>query len=409
MQKRSREDMSLRSLDLIRLVTQDVQAPQRATEFRYMLILLNMGTAGERPEELLQAAPDSEDLFLPAWLTGRKSIGRTDETELIHSILQKCGLQHVEVLYDSRYLVLLYGREHAFLTCYQSAAKRLVSQLELQRGAPVGYILSPITDDPSKLHQIYRVASLRYELSEFRGEFPQNLLSGYEEDARSAGTDPTLRDAERRLYLKLVNLDFAGAEACLLELIDAVGTPFYSDVPLLKARLFCILEMAAYHLAFQTGRDREMSELTPQYMGSFLGAATAGALLALGQDYIHLLDAHFGNRTDRMSLIMKQILGYFSDHYMESTTNISAIAAHFHISPQQFSRDFRKYTGTSPSHYLQKIRIERAEQLLLDTSLSNEQIAERVGFSNVKGLYRALQETEGVTPSQFRRKGRVSP
>lgn len=67
------------------------------------------------------------------------------------------------------------------------------------------------------------------------------------------------------------------------------------------------------------------------------------------------------------------------------------------------ARDFKKLVGVSPSNYLRQIRLDRAKQLLLDTAMSNEQIAAHVGFGNVKRFYRTFQNLDGVSPGQFRR------
>ena len=47
-----------------------------------------------------------------------------------------------------------------------------------------------------------------------------------------------------------------------------------------------------------------------------------------------------------------------------------------------FARTFREITGKSPIEYRNKIRIDHACELLLDTSDTVSEIAERVGFSS---------------------------
>lgn len=76
------------------------------------------------------------------------------------------------------------------------------------------------------------------------------------------------------------------------------------------------------------------------------------------------------------------------------------------LHPQQLSRDFMRLVGTSPSAYLMDIRLDRAKQLLRDSALSNEEIAAHVGFGSTRRLYRALQNSDGVTPGQYRKQQR---
>ncbi|MDD6024814.1 MAG: helix-turn-helix transcriptional regulator [Oscillospiraceae bacterium] len=116
-----------------------------------------------------------------------------------------------------------------------------------------------------------------------------------------------------------------------------------------------------------------------------------------------MLEQEFSPSDSSVSLLMNKMLGYFSDNYMDTTLTVASAAAHFHMSPQQLARDFKKLVGVSPSNYLMQIRLDRAKQLLLDTSMSNEQIAAHVGFGNVKRLYRALQSSDGISPGLFRK------
>lgn len=63
---------------------------------------------------------------------------------------------------------------------------------------------------------------------------------------------------------------------------------------------------------------------------------------------------------------------------------------------------FKQQTGTSPSLYLRHIRIERAKELLLKTSLTVMEIAVMVGYSSNSTFTRAFHSITGMTPKDFR-------
>ena len=149
-----------------------------------------------------------------------------------------------------------------------------------------------------------------------------------------------------------------------------------------------------------------MSDVTPHYLGDFLGADNIDELLSHTTAFIRLLEREFSPSDSSASQWMNRILAYISDHYMESRLTVTAIAHHFGLHPQQLSRDFGRLVGTSPSAYLMDIRLDRAKQLLRDTGLSNEEIAAHVGFGSSRRLYRALQNSDGVTPGQYRKQQR---
>ena len=55
------------------------------------------------------------------------------------------------------------------------------------------------------------------------------------------------------------------------------------------------------------------------------------------------------------------------------------------------------------SAYVQKIRLEKAEQLLGTSSKTIEEIAEAVGYHNKGYFYKIFQEQYKMTPSQYRK------
>jgi AraC-like DNA-binding protein len=72
-------------------------------------------------------------------------------------------------------------------------------------------------------------------------------------------------------------------------------------------------------------------------------------------------------------------------------------------STDHFSRLFRGLYGVTPSRYLQEVRVRHAAQLLLETALSIEQIAEQTGFSDRFHFSRVFGVSTGLGPAGFRR------
>jgi len=81
---------------------------------------------------------------------------------------------------------------------------------------------------------------------------------------------------------------------------------------------------------------------------------------------------------------------------MESLANLHA------VSVRTLSRRFKKANGVSPSEYLQNLRFEHIRLLLETTSMSIEQLMERVGYTSQSSLRRLFQKRLGVSPSAYR-------
>lgn len=74
-------------------------------------------------------------------------------------------------------------------------------------------------------------------------------------------------------------------------------------------------------------------------------------------------------------------------------------------SPRHLSRLFNDQTGMSIPDYLNKLRVALAQQLLTETRLDMERVAERVGFASSRQLRRAWGRFHAKPPSASRRLG----
>ena len=93
-----------------------------------------------------------------------------------------------------------------------------------------------------------------------------------------------------------------------------------------------------------------------------------------------------------------QIIGYMSEH-MDSAT-LPAIGKHFSYHPTYVSNLLKKETGSTFSELLLKLRMERAVMLLNGTTLSIEEIAAMLGYSNSSNFYKAFKAYYGTSPRE---------
>lgn len=67
-----------------------------------------------------------------------------------------------------------------------------------------------------------------------------------------------------------------------------------------------------------------------------------------------------------------------------------------------FCRWFKKSTGHTFIHYLQKVRIEKACQALITTDLQIAEIAYSVGFESISNFNRTFKKMKNKSPKEFR-------
>ncbi|HOQ06356.1 MAG TPA: AraC family transcriptional regulator [Clostridiales bacterium] len=104
---------------------------------------------------------------------------------------------------------------------------------------------------------------------------------------------------------------------------------------------------------------------------------------------------------------LKELIGiainYIHNNF-ERDISLGDIAKYVFLSPSYFTRAFKEETGMSPISYLLRVRIDRAKELLVDTSLRISDIALSVGFSNQQRFNEMFKKYAGLTPLQYRKK-----
>ena len=74
------------------------------------------------------------------------------------------------------------------------------------------------------------------------------------------------------------------------------------------------------------------------------------------------------------------------------------------MSNTNFRRVFKSVYGVSPIEHLIKIRLNRAKQLLLHTTLTVSEIATICGFNEVSYFSRIFKKRYSKTPLEYRNK-----
>jgi AraC family transcriptional regulator len=99
---------------------------------------------------------------------------------------------------------------------------------------------------------------------------------------------------------------------------------------------------------------------------------------------------------------LHHILNVVSQH-PEVTYTLDEMAADAGVTPAHFCRVFRKATGQSPHHYVMKMKLDRAQQMLAQSQMQLSSIAECLGFTSQSHFTRAFRQHAGKTPTEYRR------
>lgn len=100
-------------------------------------------------------------------------------------------------------------------------------------------------------------------------------------------------------------------------------------------------------------------------------------------------------------LVVKNTLAYMRNRYDRNIT-CEQLAERSYLSLSYLSRIFKEETGLSMIQMLQQIRIEAAKEMLESTIFTVDEIASRVGYSDLKHFYHIFHRLAGCTPGKYR-------
>jgi transcriptional regulator GlxA family with amidase domain len=92
----------------------------------------------------------------------------------------------------------------------------------------------------------------------------------------------------------------------------------------------------------------------------------------------------------------------FFQNHLAQPVGMDAVAEELGLSRKQFYLRFRREMGMTPNDYLQRLRLQAAEKLLLTTDWTVETVGTESGFPRAPYFCRVFRSYFGRTPGQYR-------
>jgi two-component system response regulator YesN len=118
---------------------------------------------------------------------------------------------------------------------------------------------------------------------------------------------------------------------------------------------------------------------------------------------IEYRDTHTSGRYQSVIVKTRE---YIDCNFKSADISLYSTAVHVGISPNYLSTVFAQETGENFIEYLTRVRIEKAKQLLSDTSMKSANIAYETGFSDPHYFSYIFKKNTGFSPREYRIRGR---
>lgn len=130
--------------------------------------------------------------------------------------------------------------------------------------------------------------------------------------------------------------------------------------------------------------------------------------ITMGLLFLHLVNKsekiRYGNQNQFDQERVARTLAYIEGHYR--TAALEELCEELHQKPSQMSKFIKKHTGHTFKELLQTKRLNQAAFLLTTTELPVSDILAAVGYDNSSYFYRVFSLRYGMTPKEYRLRGR---
>ncbi|MBM7678124.1 helix-turn-helix domain-containing protein [Gracilibacillus alcaliphilus] len=285
------------------------------------------------------------------------------------------------------------------LTAFKTISQQIKKHLDITVSIGIGAYVKQF----GHIADSYQAALQALELRAYKGNC--SIICSWQFKTEKS-MDSTIfkkrREFEQSMIIAVKGADFAKITQTLDEFFVFIRK--YENYPFVLAQ-HIILELltSLTHESAElgiTGTSDEDVELYNKVMQFDTLDQLEAWITKYTQELISLLKEQLNqNHPD----ISNQIVDYINQNYNKEIS-LNGIADKLNLDSSYVSRLFKQKTGVKFMEYLISLRIEKAKDLLIHSSLSVKDIGKTVGYNNTHSFIRIFKKNEGLTPGKFREK-----
>lgn len=262
----------------------------------------------------------------------------------------------------------------------------------------IGWTIGMLFSEFNQLGHIYRDNLVK--LNEYRFYFPGSSLIIHSELPVPTGVD--VRFDMTRFTEQMNRQHFESAFSDLQEYVLAVSGNYKADVFELKSFLSNIIFNIIIMLGQMKHDVRDLEEAKYSYFKSIDESKHIQEAVSLLNKFIGVAVERIERKRSEGNPNMVMLLDYIREHYAEPLS-LTEVAKHFHFNPSYLSSYFTSHNTEGFSEYLNKIRVEKAVELLRIDTASISEISNMVGYSDHSYFTKVFKKLTGFSPSQYRK------
>ena len=308
---------------------------------------------------------------------------------------------HIDVqVYDTTAPVcLLFKNCTANWLAPQLAA--LTEQIKTHTGNQLVFLIGTQAADVTQVPEQVSLLQSKKELFYFDGWLSGSVLSSEKPLYKSPITPDALHTLQEQVLDACLQLNPAQFQssypdycACVCAACD--GSAQAAQMRLLALCGNVIQQIDAY------GKDGSHTDTAP-LIAQASACRSYTQLVQLTEHYLKIFLCTAREKySDSDKTDALRAVHYIDEHYAEPLT-LDTMANQFHMNSSYFSSYFKKNTGKNFKEYLISVRLQHALQLLVSTNMHNYEIADAVGFNDIRSFTDQFQKAYSKTPQAYRK------
>ncbi len=296
---------------------------------------------------------------------------------------------------DELYVIEISSQQEASASDIEHVFESAVQALTAEYGVVFHVGISTVGTGITNLNQCYEQAR---RIVQAQNTFEdKTTVSSYDISVNALHENPVTLECLNHLYTLLVCGQQVETER---ELKRIHG--FFARYPYLyashKEQVFYSLRNIFYSVILHLNWD-EGEKIIPAYEKHMSNDELLSGLTGCAKQICDYIAQGKKSKNERLK---EKILQCIQDGFRDPAISAASVSAEAGISEKYLAQFLKEQTGETFAAYLLNMRIASAKKYLQETDLSNEQIAEQVGFGTVNTFYRNFKKIVGVTPNIYR-------
>ncbi|WP_169082479.1 response regulator [Paenibacillus sp. PL91] len=314
---------------------------------------------------------------------------------VVHEMLPELGAESSTFLFANGpqlYYLITDG------LCTLEQSKRLMEEVRKWVKISISIGVSAMLDDFSELPTGFRQAK---EALQNKWIYGDGIVSAYEDvtllNRRDLGYPTEIDEAIVR------SVRSGEREKALDGVAVFVGRIKEDSIPFRQFRRFCLQLLSS---VFRVVYEHKLNELIlkqinqPQdlFHRDFTAEEFVGFLSELISRVIESMEWNIHQKQNRT---VEKVVDFIRKNYAKDIS-LDDVAVHAQMSSNYLSTFFKQETGETFIEHLTRLRVDKAKTLMMNAQLRLYEIAQMVGYQDVKYFSRLFKRAVGVTPAEYR-------